>query len=75
MTLTYQTFITIGQGPAYNKRRNYEAKLKQGTDQAQVSSIQQIKQFGENQENPSFEGGFAALSKWLQVIICGHGRA
>lgn len=58
-TVTDDTVTTAPR--ALHRERNYEAQLRQGAVQTQVPSIQQIKQFDENQETPSFEGGFAAL--------------
>ena len=63
-TVTDDTVTTAPR--ALHRERNYEAQLRQGAEQTKVSIIQQIKQFGQDQENPSFEGGFTALIKWYR---------
>jgi hypothetical protein len=58
--LKYGQLMSIGKGQAYNKRQQFEERMRDLADQTQADFRQWIINMDPNQESPSFDGGFNA---------------
>lgn len=70
--LTVERLMRIGKTPAYDKRREFEAKLKDLQDQTMGPMMETIKGYDTNTQSPTFEGGYNALISWYRQIIDSH---
>jgi len=67
--ITYDQFTRIGKGRAYDKRREFEPRMRDMAEETQREFRQRIIQEDPNQESPTFQGGFEACVQWYRDFI------
>ena len=65
--LTYEQFLNIGKGAAYEKRRAFELRLRDLAEQSQAQIKAKIIALDPDRDNATFLGGFNALLNWYNA--------
>jgi hypothetical protein len=70
ISLDMEMFMKIGQGKAYEARREFEDRIRQSADTRQSQMTAMVKAEDPSPEDArTFDGGFAALVQWFREKI------
>lgn len=67
--LSLERLLKIGTSPVYQKRREFESFLHDRHEETVPHMKDRIAAVDPNQNEPSFDGGYAALVKWYRDIV------